>query len=198
MKNIRKILCLALALCSLLVAFGGALLKATPGTLAAPETASADSISGSLWLEEGEQPLAGYPVYLYKADGPGDPAAPEESDPPAPEASAPGDSFDFDAPFAQTLTGADGSYQFENLAPDHYVVGIALGDAGSPEEPAQVVGASAFTADESFDGAPMAFSDVLAITEGAAITDISAGVRLAPAARAGTSYTVDVNYSAGS
>ncbi|MDR2686711.1 MAG: hypothetical protein LBB75_03090, partial [Oscillospiraceae bacterium] len=203
MKNIRrgiskKLLCLALALCSLLVAFGGALLEAMTGTLAAPESASADSISGSLWLEEGEQPLAGYPVYLYKADGPGGPTQPEESDPSTPEAPAPGDSFDFASPFAHTLTGADGSYLFANLAPDHYVVGIALGGAESPENSAQVVGVSAFTAGESLGGAPMAFSDIVEITEGAAITEINAGVRLALAPRAGNSYEIDSNYNAGS
>ncbi|MCL1951221.1 MAG: SpaA isopeptide-forming pilin-related protein [Oscillospiraceae bacterium] len=216
----KRLLCLMLSLCCLLGTLGGVLLKNLSDTLAMPETVSADSISGSLWAEEGETPLAGYPVYLYKAeeealpgeeetlpgeeeeDLPGETgeALPEE-DEALPEgeaqAPAPGDSFNFDAPFARTLTGADGAYRFEGLAPDHYVVGIALGEAGSPEEPAQVTDGSAFAAGEGSGGQPMAFSEVIELVEGEAVTDISAGVLLGQAPRAGNSYTIDVNdYSA--
>jgi len=214
----KKLLCLTLALCCLLGTLGVALLKNASGTLAEPVAAGADSISGSLWAAESETPLANYPVYLYKAEEKADEALPGEEEEALPEeeeeeeslpeeeetaltaleAPAPGDSFDFDAPFAQTLTGPDGSYRFEGLDPDHYVVGIALGDAGDEEEPAEVAEGSAFAAGEGSDGQPMAFSEVIELAEGEAVTDISASVRLGPAPRAGSSYTIDVNNFAGS
>jgi len=205
----RKALGLTLAMCLLLSTLVGALVINLSGTLAAPE--GADSISGYIWAGESGQPLAGYPVALYNAQG-------EEE--------------------AQALTGEDGAYRFEGLAPGRYVVGIAPEGVDGEEAllPAGTANGGALTADAERG---MAFSEVIEIqepeeeietepeteaeieteveteaetepktdpeaaieattepeteAETEAATEAAVNVRQAPAARAGNSYTINVN-----
>jgi len=87
-----------------------------------------------------------------------------------------------------TETDADGAFCFEHLAPGEYVVGIALETTDDQEYLQAAANGSAFAIDESFEDPPMAFSDVIEITEDTA----SAPPQRAPAP-AGNAYTINVN-----
>ena len=111
-KIVKKFISLFLAL---IIAIG-----VMPGGLYAPMTTwaegsqpDANSISGFMWLDGNgmlstdwdgyyngnEPPLDGFPVYLY-------------------------DASDLTVVIAQTTTGWDGTYTFDNLEPGDYAVGI--------------------------------------------------------------------------
>ena len=158
----------------------------------APMAAELGSISGFLWADgdgklktdwdglynANEQPLAGYTVYLYRAG-------------------------DLSAAIAATRTSPDGTYIFENLEPGAYVLGVD----SSTVDGCEYLLPFEMTADNNFavnrDGDPlMAFTGTIELEEGQgrSVETVDAGMRLPAAAetRAGSSYTVDVNYSAGS
>ena len=142
------------------------------------------SISGFLWddgddtlptdwngfQDAGEQPVAGFTVYLYNAsDVEGYIALPAKG---KIEANMP-------QPIAATITEYNGTYIFNDLGPGRYVVGLATGMAGDTEYllPLVKTGQSVFKI--NWTTVPiMAFSDFLTITGTQAITGINAGLRL--------------------
>jgi len=133
--------------------------SASSGLAGAPSSA-AGSISGFIWADSnanglfdtGETRLSGYTVFLYAANN-------------------------SSTPLAQTQTLSNGSYTFDNLAPGNYVVWVAPSVAGGIE----YLLPSTITTDNSFisdwrSNPPMAYSPVIAITEGEDVTGVDAGM----------------------
>lgn len=131
-----------------------------------------NSISGVLWLDifedtdEGasygdgirqpeEEPIAGYPVRLYAAD-------------------------DTENVVQAAITYSDGSYEFTNLEPGEYVVGISSGSISGTEYLLPLVGISGDNKFIMADDYINAYSDVIVIDEDSAVTDIDAGMRTPP------------------
>jgi predicted outer membrane repeat protein len=117
-------------------------------------------ISGKLWLDKNddgirdadETGIAGYPVTLYAED-------------------------DLNTPVQTTLTKADGGYWFEGMEPGSYVVRVTSETIGETEYllPQAITNDNKFALDED---AVASWSVSLEIGEGAAVTDIDAGMRL--------------------
>jgi len=149
---------------------------ATPTESPEPEnTTYANSISGVLWTDanedgiydSGEQPLAGYPVYLY-AEG------------------------DTDNAVDTATTDADGKYLFEDIQPGRYVVGIKAEENGTeyllPLMGVQNDNKFYFTPDYS-----KVISNAIDIAADTVVTDINAAMRTMPQIQPMADYTIDMS-----
>ena len=171
-RIISKTLALALAMLLLLPML--ALRGFAEGEEAPGEAPAPGSISGFLWIDgngmkpadwnglfnAGEQALPGYTVTLYAAG-------------------------DFATPIGSAVTGAGGAYLFGDLQPGDYAVGVASGTAGGVEylAPMAATGDNAFAVNWALsDSEPpytaRAFTAPITITDGEAIGNINAGMRL--------------------
>ena len=142
-------------------------------------TTYANSISGVLWIdanEDGtydasEQPLADYPVYLYAEN-------------------------DQDNAVDTATTDADGKYEFINISPGRYVVGIKAEENGT-DYLLPMVGVQN---DNKFYFAPdwsKVISNPIDIDADTVVTDIDAAMRTMPQIQpmANTTYTIDIGSS---
>ncbi|MCL2863752.1 MAG: hypothetical protein FWE54_06740, partial [Methanimicrococcus sp.] len=104
--------------------------------------------------DPGEQPLAGYPVYLYAAN-------------------------DLTAHIAQTQTDLDGTYIFENLIPGNYIVGLTSSFIDDIEYllPMDVTSENQFEIDWRSNPI-MAFTGTLIVTANGSVENINGGMRL--------------------
>ena len=125
------------------------------------------SISGFLWIDgngmqpndwnglynDEEWPLMGYSVYLHAAD-------------------------DLTHVLAATMTDMDGKYVFDNLAPGGYVLEVRGESVNGVEylPPIFVTSDNKFAIDWSVSGLP-AYTTVIELAEGQALTGINAGMR---------------------
>jgi len=152
----------------------------TPTESPEPEnTTYANSISGVLWIDAnedgtydaGEQPLADYPVYLYAES-------------------------DQDNAVDTATTDADGKYEFIDISPGRYVVGIKAEENGT-DYLLPMVGVQN---DNKFYFAPdwsKVISNPIDIDADTVVTDIDAAMRTMPQIQpmANTSYTIDIGSS---
>jgi len=132
------------------------------------EAAEPGSISGFIWndgngklgtdwdglFNGSDEPLAGYPVYLFAAGNTRNAVA-------------------------QTLSMSDGTYMFESLEPGMYIVGLANETVGGISYllPMIVTGESVFTTNMS-QFPLMAYTMAIDVQAGAAVTGIGAGMRM--------------------
>ena len=141
---------------------------------------SQGSLSGFLWIDgngsnpatdwngcydAGENPLAGYPVYLYKAD-------------------------DLSTSIDATITALDGTYTFSDLVPGDYMLSLVSTSVGNNEYllPMILTEDNSFMIDESYT---VAYSAPIKLGAGHHITSLNAGMRL-PAGIQPTALTDDL------
>jgi len=143
-------------------------------------TTYANSISGLLWVDAnedgtydaGEQPLADYPVYLYAES-------------------------DQDNAVDTATTDADGKYEFINITPGRYVVGIKSEENGT-DYLLPMVGVQN---DNKFYFAPdwtRVISNSVDVGADTVVEDINAAIRTMPQIQpmANTTYTIDITTQA--
>ncbi|MCL2670926.1 MAG: hypothetical protein FWF10_02690 [Clostridiales bacterium] len=128
----------------------------TPADTPEP-TAETGSISGFLWADTSDQPLADYTVQLYAAD-------------------------DLETPLDSTASDKYGAYIFENLTPDTYVLSLAAED--DLELPSEITKQNKFAVDPLRGDPDIAYTEMIGLGEGQDATGINAVLQsgFAPAA----------------